>query len=678
MRRKISFKYGEIMKNCFLFELGCEEIPHHSQKYIQKIWTDHIKNALTKVSINNYDIKFFLTPRRVAVQIINIPDEIEIPELIIKGPEISNKIAVENFLIKNNVSISDCSEQNINNKQSLILKIPSKKILIDALLKEICKKFVHETNGPKMMSWNNGNNNWFRPIHTIVCMFNDKVIDWSYNEITSSNQTLPHRFYENLITINHAQNYQEILEKNHIIPSYEDRFNIIKSKFISELTKYECDINDIDEELIDKIAGLVEFPSICIGKFDERFLELPVELISTVLKNHQNSFIFKKDKKPFPYFAFISNSLYEDKSKIISGNEKVILARLSDAEFFYKIDLSKEKSFYVEKIKNKVFHEKLGCFFDKIERLKSYVSVIQKYDKNFNGKILFDAIDFSKYDLTFETIREFPELQGIIGSYYYANHCLDSFNHNIVNAIYEQYSINPSSQLGGYLSLLDNLDKIICFFCIDIKPTSSGDPYGIRRSGNIVGSILLKSEFSLKILKSSIVDILEIVKKTIKNVIIDKNLNYEIYQFIIERIRKILLQEHSINFNILTDLDENISFHEFLSYIIELSRFYKSNEINDIKFIYKRIKGINKSDKDLNIENVIQSLKTCNYEFSQKLIEFFTNKISLINEILLIKQINNSVNKFLENERIEKNENNLLIILGINYLYEKNLKMLEE
>jgi glycyl-tRNA synthetase beta chain len=697
------------MKNCFLFELLCEEIPHHSQKYVQKTWTNHIQSELQKVGIENYELKFFMTPRRLAVQIYNIPESVLTPEVKVKGPDISNQIAVQKFLEKYGVFEQNCEKQDVNGKICLFLTILPQKSSIESILKELCKKFVHETTGPKMMSWGNGNNNWFRPIHGIVCMLNEKVIEWTCYEIKSSNQTLGHRYFNNTaITIDTAEKYEHILETHSIIPSYEKRIEKVRTDLIAAYSQKKCDVSNLDEQLIDKIAGLVEYPSICIGSFEEKFLSLPLELISTVLKNHQNSFTMTQNNTLVNDFSFVSNALCEDKSTIISGNEKVVAARLSDASFFYNLDMKKSPEFYIEQIQNKTFHENLGTFFDKTERLKKIANIWNEIvnknhaienklqNESFDSDIL-EAIKFSKYDLAFETVREFPELQGIIGSYYYKyyNHYNQkSLNNEIATAIHEQYSFNPESNLGKYICLFDNLDKVIGFFCHGIKPTSSGDPYAIRRSGNIAANILLKTP------DISVCDLENIIKSAMKLFLNKENqknqeneLLQEIFSFMLERIKKNLQDNHKINSEIIEHIGKifssisssstvgAIKIHDIFVYCTELNSLHENRKIEEIKSLHKRISGlsfgnqINQSIFDNQTISAISALKNSNYLFVKNIAEFLENHShnNYVNNIDILLKISPSIPEFLNNEKIDSNPENQFIIAYILKIMNKVL-----
>lgn len=678
-------------KNTFLFEMFCEELPHSVQLHIENEWSKKANELLhaelqieplqkdqlqtksqvkskdtahtnedstintinktnTKASNTNYfNTKTFSTPRRVAIQIENIPLTYNTPVEYRKGPKINaNQSAIDAFISK--YSSKYCSK----NDEFWFYQKNSEEEKIQKILLKLCNQFAFLTTGPKMMKWSDKKSMWFRPVHSVVCMLNEEIIPFQYDNISSSNFTYGHRFFKNSteenstntkpteassekknsiqekkIFIENAKDYENILEKNKVIPCFQKRKEKILNQ-IQKISQVNSGSNSSDNSannsvtikinsLLDKITGLVEYPTTLTGCFDKSFLALPFEVIDTTLQNHQNAFAMYKNEELTNSFLFVTNALTNDYQLIISGNEKVVAARLSDANFFWNIDKNTSRNEYENRIQNKVYYDNLGSLKNKVNRMlkiaksSAVQNIINKNnaENNVNLSNLLTAIEYSKYDLCSNLVREFPELQGVIGSYYYQyaqskNDISECFSEEAKDAIKNSYNLHVEneSNITKALVFIDNLDKIVCFFSINIFPTSSGDPFALRRSGNIIASILSKSNVTLNNLKNSINDICEnsiktfdkvsdkvsekvpdkmrdntsknISEKTSGSSIHSFNSNSEhtkVIEFIFERIEKLAA----------TKYNTKISFREIetLISLIELNtQFNQSNELN--------------------------------------------------------------------------------------------------
>lgn len=647
-KNNIKHDIENIDKNTFLFEMFCEELPYSVQVHVENEWSkkaneilkaalqieplqttlndvSHAKeNSSTKKNnTETLDIKTFSTPRRVAIQIENIPLIYNTPVEYRKGPKINaNRSSVDAFISK--YSSKYCSK----NDEFWFYQKNSEQEKIQKVLLELCNQFAFFTTGQKMMRWSNKKSTWFRPVHSVICMLNEEIIPFQYEDISSSNFTYGHRFLkhsintnsthakssyensdikyteanskgkdsiqENKIFLKSAKDYENILEQNKVIPCFSKRKekNLKQIREISQTNSVSIKF----DSLLDKITGLVEYPTVLTGCFDKSFLSLPFEVIETTLQNHQNAFAMYKNKELINSFLFVTNALTNEYQLIISGNEKVVAARLSDANFFWNIDKNTPRNEYENRIQNKVYYDNLGSLKDKVDRMlkiaetNAVQNIINEtheikdtagenkknhtnQENNTKLKKLCTAIEYSKYDLCSNLVREFPELQGFIGSHYYqytyskndisrdinSNNSVGNINnthnkHNITNlfseevkiAIQNSYNLHLENEnnITKALAFIDNLDKIVCFFSINIFPTSSGDPFALRRSGNIIASILSNSHVTLNNLKNLISDICENSIKT-SHSFVNHSAYVKVIEFIFERMEKLAIIKYS-------------------------------------------------------------------------------------------------------------------------------------
>lgn len=650
------------MNNCFLFEMFCEELPHHTQLHIEKEWTKHAEAIIAQLPIaSNYKLTVFSTPRRVALQLHNLPLSYQSEKIYKKGPKIDNSSAVSAFLAK--------YSQNFCYKDSECwhYEKPAEKMPIENLLYELTQKLAFETTGHKMMRWGSEKTVWFRPVHSIICMLNDKVLPFEYGSIKSGNITQGHRFFkQNYIdlakelVIDHASNYENILSQNKVIALYKDRIQNITHQIQNILNANSLHLKT-NEALIEKIAGLVEYPTVCIGNFSKEFLNVPFEVIETALKNHQNAFaLYDINNSIVSKFLFISNAIHSSEEEIkivIAGNEKVVAARLSDASFFWNIDKNIDADEYENRIAKKVYFDKLGTLKDKVNRMQKIKEIILQTLNCGVNKVDLDlfntlqtTIQYSKYDLCTELVREFPELQGVVGAHYYITTNADN---DIFQSIHDQYLLyfdKNTKLLTRYLSFIDNLDKIVGFFSIGIKPTSAGDPFALRRSGNIIASILCNIEMNIEQLRNIIIN----TSKLFQN-----NCSDEVLSFILERFEKLvcgngckvdLLYASNftpIKFSSICQAIEIIKFintNTFAHQIMNLSRRL-SGLINQIQEKYKKytiemlidtyVKNIKSHSKSTLLANIVDFYKnTDSNNFSELYINFILNHHETITTFL--------------------------------------------
>ena len=482
-----------------LLEILNEEIPSEMQidgaKQLLKNTLSNIKAIAPNQSII---ADFFVTPRRIGFVIDGL-DSNQIVNEEIKGPKISAPdSAIEGFLKKYNIaSVESLQKQG---EYYLFNKVSGADDFL-TLLAEAVQKAILSVIWPKSMKWSDYKINWIRPIHKLICMLDDQIIDIKVGHITSSNVTIGHQSMSSgPIVINHALEYEESLRRSFVEINPYNRIDVIKKSLMEKARELKIKLIE-DENLLIEVAGLVEWPTVSIGKIDEEFLSLPREVLITTLRHHQKYFMFQDDNGEIaPYFGIVANIVAPDgNSRIIAGNQRVLKARLSDAAFFLNQDKMHSLESRLELLKKIAFHNKIGSVYDKMLSTKEIaVNIAAKIGAN--QLQVKRAAELMKADLVTEMVKEFPELQGIMG-YHYAIH--DKEDIEVAKAIRDHYKPKgqsdtvPTDAVTVALALAEKLDTLNQMFAHNIKPTSSKDPFALRRAA--IGILLIQKANSLEL-----------------------------------------------------------------------------------------------------------------------------------------------------------------------------------
>lgn len=555
------------MNKNYLLEIGIEELPARFVKdTISQMNTGAI-DLLKKEGVDYSNIEILTTPRRLTLLISDVALNEEGLEEIVKGP--AKRIAFDSegkptkallgFMRGQGVDMDSITFSELNGEEYIYAKVIKKTKSIEEILSSNMADFIRNITFPKSMKWGGKNLRFARPIRWIVSMLNDTIIPFDLEGIQASNITRGHRFLgSNNIIIDNVANYSKLLRENYVIVDQKERKEIIK--YGSErLVREKGGSIQRDNELLDEITNIVEFPTPIIGRIKEEYLSLPMDVITTPMKEHLRYFPVVDDKnRLLPYFITVRNGDENYSDIVVKGNEKVLGARLEDAKFFYKEDIKFPLENYVEKLKSITFQERLGSIYDKTKRIQKlglriadYLGVGDETEKNIDR-----ASFLSKADLVTKMVSEFTELQGKMGMEYAEN----SGENEIVSlAIFEQYLPRysgdqlPTTTAGAILSISDKLDSISGLFAIGITPTGSQDPFALRRSAlGIINIILDKKlnvslgelvDFALYIyveenglafdynkIKSEIMDFF---RGRIKNMFLDMNIRYDIIEAVI-------------------------------------------------------------------------------------------------------------------------------------------------
>ncbi len=550
------------MKNYLLFEIGVEELP---ARYVNSAM-DQLKTNIVK-SFNENRITFdevniYSTPRRLTVIVNNICEKQSDLEEEVKGP--AKRIAVDaegnytkpllGFMKSKGIKEEDLYFKQVGKEEYAFGKIKQDGQLTSAVLKSILPEAIKSMTFPKAMRWGGKNMRFIRPIRWMVCILNDSVLDIELEGIVSSNTTKGHRFLgESEFEVNTLNEYLTKLEENFVILNQDERKELIK-KQCDDVAKSLGGEIEFDEELLEEVTHLVEYPTAFYGEFDEDYAKLPKEVVITPMKQHQRYFPVLKDGKLLPNFIAVRNGDSHRIDNVKKGNEKVLEARLADALFFYKEDTKKSLESYIEKLKTVVFQAKLGTVYDKSLRIEKLANdILEKLNETDIKEDTLRAAKLCKADLVTGMVFEFTELQGVMGREYAK---VSGENENVAEAIFEHYlprfagDILPATKSGIVLSIADKLDSIAGFFAIGIQPTGSQDPYALRRQALGIINILMDNnlDISLRELVSLTLDnysfiefdkdevlnqIMEFFKDRIKNLFRDLGIRYDVIDAIL-------------------------------------------------------------------------------------------------------------------------------------------------
>tara|TARA_B100000900_G_scaffold325373_1_gene285197 strand:- start:3347 stop:5419 length:2073 start_codon:yes stop_codon:yes gene_type:complete len=486
----------------FFLELFSEEIPVSLQKNLRVGLLDEFSKIFNSKLIKSKKKFSLSTPNRLIIVFQGLDKEVEIKSEEIKGPSISSAPqALEGFLRSKNIQIKDTYKKQTDKGQFFFFKTKKKKLKTFDLLSENLPKILGEFKWKKSMKWGNFDLSWGRPLKSILCVFDKKVVDFKLNHLRSSNLTyVDNHFEEKKKSFTDFDGYQKFFHKNGSILDHQKRKDLIKKNIQKILTKKNLKIED-NEPLMDEVTNLLDQPNILECTFDKKFLLIPKEILILTMQSHQKYFpLFTKKDEITNEFIVISNKK-DTKGLIKIGNERVVEARLNDAEFFWNRDKSQNLVKKVSELKSMNFFKGLGTYFDKVQRMRKLGASISDELLISKEKVELSAT-ICKTDLISEIVSEFPELQGIMGGHLSR---VQGFDKEIVDAIKEQYlpigshSVVSKKPFSITLSLADRIDTLVGFFGVDEKPSSSKDPFALRRVALGIIRILIENKKNIKI-----------------------------------------------------------------------------------------------------------------------------------------------------------------------------------
>ena len=471
----------------FLLELLSEEIPARMQAKASTDLARLFGDQLAAAGLAAEAVESFVTPRRLALIARGLPMQTEAVSEELKGPRASAPPqALDGFLRKTGLS----REQLVERDGVLFATIDRPGRATAAVLAEAIPAIVRAFPWPKSMRWGEASLSteslrWVRPLQGIVALLGEDIVAFEIAGVKSGAATVGHRFHHpGAITIGGAHDYVEKLRACHVIVDQEERKALIRQRAAEAAGEAEI---VPDEGLVAENAGLTEFPVPLVGQFDPAFLELPPELIQLTMRINQKYFACQADDRLQPQFVFVANLESSDPPAVVAGNEKVLAARLSDAKFFWEHDLKIPLAEHGKKLEQMVFHEKLGSLAEKVERVSRLAQwlVQERIVKGADQDQVRLAGRLAKADLGTELVGEFPELQGVIGSYYAR---AQGQPDPVADAVRDHYKPAgqgddvPTSPVTVAVNLADRLDTLVAFFSIGERPSGSRDPFALRRA----------------------------------------------------------------------------------------------------------------------------------------------------------------------------------------------------
>lgn len=606
------------MMSNYLLEIGVEEIPSDYVKNTKRQLEDKFKKLIEENKLTCESISVESTPRRFAILLSNVEADLTEKTVSVKGPSV--KIAYDEggepkkpllgFLRGQGADISDVVIREFKGEDYIYVEKKEKSKSVAEVLRENVYELVKSISFPRSMRWAGKSIRWARPIRWFVSILDDEVLDFDAEGISVGRVTKGHRTLgSNHVEIDKIENYEKLLKENFVILKYKDRKDII----LRGLNRLSSEVGGEymkDEALLDEVINIVEYPTVLIGGIDKKYLEIPKEVITTPMKDHQRYFpVLDENKNLLPYFLVVRNGDEEFKENVVEGNKKVLVARLEDAKFFYDIDMKKPLEAYVDDLENLAFFEGLGNMKLKTERL---MDLTERYRQALAiGEDMAHPIGraayLSKADLVTKMVVEFTELQGTMGRIYASK---SGEEERVATAIEEAYmprssgSALPKTITGIILSIADKMDTIVGLYAIEKYVTGSQDPFGLRRACLGIINIFLENSIDIDLRKlvndallvyteknelafdydTAMDKVLDFFRDRLKNKLIDDGVSYDTVNSVINtdelNIIKIVKKAKSID-NFLEDNEDQVS---YFTRIVNLSDYSVDAEVREDLF----------------------------------------------------------------------------------------------
>lgn len=563
----------------FLLEVGTEDLPASFVSSALKQWQSRIPTDLDELQLTPGSVEFYGTPRRLAVVLNDLPEQQPDREEEAKGP--SAKAAFDQagqptkaalgFARSRGVAVEDLEVRQTKKGEFVFVTHKIEGRAAAEILVELLPQWIFGLDGKRFMRWGDGDLRFPRPIRWLVAMVDGDVLPITLTNgsetCESGSQTEGHRvLHPEPVRISQAADYKRVMESLYIDVDPSQR----RQKILGQIQTAASQVEGkavINEELLDEVVNLVEWPTAVVGQFDREFLELPAEVAITEMESHQRYFSLKSETGDLlPYFITISNGDPEKADIIAEGNGRVIRARLSDGMFFFNADRKRPLADYLPRLEMVTFEERLGSMRQKVERIVSVAAAIasQLALSTEQAALVQRAALLCKADLVTQMVGEFPELQGIMGEKYAI---ASGEPEPVATAIAEHYLPKgagdslPGSLVGQVVGIADRLDTLVSIFSLGMKPTGSSDPFALRRAANAIVSIIWESQLSLNLM-TLLLQIVEQFAAGREGVSSDA-LYQELASFFVQRIHTLLQENEGIDYDLVnavleeTDLESS-------------------------------------------------------------------------------------------------------------------------
>lgn len=629
-------------KETLLIELGTEELPPKALSKLATVFFEQIKGQLESADLDYDAIKWFASPRRLAVQVTSLDAKQADKAIEKRGPAVNVAFdaegnptkAAEGWARSNGITVAEADRLSTDKGEWLLHKATQAGKTVHELIPTIVVNALNKLPIPKPMRWGAERIQFIRPAHTLTMMYGSEIIAGEALGVQSSNQLQGHRFHhKGLITLEHADNYESALESAFVIADYEQRKALIEA----QVAKVASEIGGnaiVDADLLEEVTSINEWPVTLVGTFDEEFLSVPAEPLIYSMQDHQKYFPVRDNNgNLMNKFIFVANIESKDPQQVIFGNEKVIRPRLADAEFFFKTDKKKSLESRLATLDSVLFQKQLGTLKDKSERIAQLSQSIAEQLSE-NSADAYRAGLLSKTDLMSDMVLEFPQVQGTMGKYY-AQH--DGESEAIAQALEDQYRPRfsgdslPEANIGCAVAIADKIDSLVGIFGINQPPKGDKDPFALRRAAIGVIRIIIEKQLDLD-LSTLISRSIELFADKLSN----ENTASDVLDFVMGRF-KAFYQEQNINVDVIQavlakkpsaplDFDKRIKAVSYFSQLAEAETLAAANKrVGNIlaKFDGELFQNFN---SELATEAEEQALASSFAKISDKVAPFMANK----------------------------------------------------
>lgn len=599
------------MRKDFLLEIGTEELPPKAMPKLAKALLAEIEEGLKAVNLSYEGGKWLAAPRRLAVIIEQLETQTEEQLIERRGPTVQAAFdqdrnptkALLGFAASCGVEWEALNQIQTDKDERFYYQAVQESTKTIGMLGGIVNNAVTNLPIPKPMRWGSHDIEFIRPVHWVLMLFGKTVVNATVLGQVTDRVTYGHRFHNpEPIKIKQVGDYETTLEK---MANIQVDFIKRRQDIVEQVTALATEVDGealYDEALLDEVTAIVECPKAMLATFDEKFLHVPKEALISAMQGHQKSFpVVNYQGKLLPYFIFVANIMSNAPEQVIQGNEKVMRARLSDAAFFYETDLKKPLLDHLPELKNMIFQEKLGTLYDRAIRISKSAKAIAKQLKT-DDKLVERAAKLAKCDLNTAMVYEFPELQGIMGSYY-AQH--EGEDPRVCEAIKEHYLPTgagddlPQDPTAVSVALADKLDLLLSIFSIGLKPTGDKDPFALRRAAIGIVRILLEKECDLDLKQ-----LISVAAKQCEFSSVD--IESEVYDYIWERLKYYYLDK-GIEVNLFNAVLEAVpeSIADFDERLTAVKTFVEMEQASSLAEANKRVKNILRKQDALTIDGEV-------------------------------------------------------------------------
>ena len=689
--------------NDLLVEIGTEELPPQSLRELAAALSLGVAQGLDRQDLSHGAITTYATPRRLAVLINDVQNSQEERQVERRGPAVSAAFddagnptkAALGFASSCGVDVTHLERLETDKGEWLVFRTTEVGQSASSLLPEIVQRATLNLPIKRRMRWSDSDVEFVRPVHWVVLLLGDEVIDATILGVNAGRHTRGHRFHQpNVITVEEPRGYaSQLYSTGHVVADFESRKEMIRIQ-VNDTAKELGGIAEIDEQLLNEVTALVEWPVPVAGSFDEEFLTLPASVLIATMKGAQKYFHVRGAQgQLLPLFITISNIDSRHPASVRSGNERVIRPRLKDAAFFYAADRQHNLDSHLDVIKQIKFQEKLGSLHDKalrVSKLSAHIAIAMGQPPD---EVAFArrAGMLSKCDLVTAVVGEFPELQGVMGGAY-AQHSGES--QVVANAISELYlprfsgDAIPASAAGRALSIADKLDTLAGIFAIRQNPTGDKDPYALRRAALGILRILIEGEMNLELsmLIEAATDQYEEIDKF-------AGLSEQLFDFIMDRLKAYFL-EQSIPVDVFAAVMERRPSRpfDFAKRVTAVDNFRHLPESAGLASANKRIQNILRQCEETLPDNVADALFTedAEWNLAAKLVGLsprvktllgagdYTQAMTLLAGLSeAIDQFFDTVKVMADEEAVRKNRLALLNNIGLLFLATADISQLQ-